>query len=86
MAFWRDDYVSVNGYDNGFSGWGFEDDEFAARLIHSGVHKRRLKFAALCYHLDHDENIRDRKVQNMYMYNETVFKRKMYSSNGLAEV
>lgn len=40
LAFWRQDYIKVNGYYNDFKGWGWEDYEFAARLINLGVHKK----------------------------------------------
>ena len=54
IAYWRKDFIEVNGYDNSFNGWGWEDDEFAARLIHKGIFKKRLKLAAICYHLNHE--------------------------------
>ena len=56
LAYWRRDYIAVNGYDNQFHGWGWEDTEFAARLINAGVKKKRLKLAAICYHLYHEHN------------------------------
>jgi predicted glycosyltransferase involved in capsule biosynthesis len=40
MAFWRDDLVKVNGYNEAFIGWGREDNEIGLRLIHSGLRKR----------------------------------------------
>lgn len=86
LAFWREDYVAVNGYDNLFYGWGLEDDEFAARLINYGVKKRRLKLAAICYHLDHDHNSKYHVEKNMAIYNETVISKKSFSANGLAQV
>lgn len=86
MAFWREDFVAVNGYDNLFYGWGLEDDEFAARLINFGIKKRRLKLAAVCYHLDHAQKPKIHEARNLKMYNETVLRRKVSSSNGLAQV
>lgn len=86
MAFWREDFVAVNGYDNLFYGWGWEDDEFAARLINFGIKKRRLKLAAICYHLDHAQKPKTHQAQNLKLYNETIMKRKVFSANGLAQV
>lgn len=53
LAFWLEDYVRINGYYNGFEGWGWEDYEFAERLINAGIRKKRLKWAAVGYHIFH---------------------------------
>ena len=53
MAFWRDDVVAVNGYDERMTGWGYEDNEFAARLSNSGIRQHSLKFGGIGYHLYH---------------------------------
>lgn len=53
MAFWREDLVRVNGYDEEIEGWGREDSELATRLSHAGVQRRNIKFSAVAYHLWH---------------------------------
>lgn len=59
MAFFREDLIKVNGYDEQFIGWGREDNELAARLMNAGLEKRILKFAAIAYHLFHPVNRKD---------------------------
>jgi glycosyltransferase involved in cell wall biosynthesis len=86
IAFWRADYIAVNGYDNHFQGWGWEDDEFAARLIHSGVLKRRLKLAAVCYHLNHGHHSRSDIERNRQLYENTIIQKKKACTNGFAQV
>ncbi len=54
MAFWREDLIRVNGYDEQMDGWGLEDTELAARLLHAGVRRRNIKFSAVAYHLWHE--------------------------------
>lgn len=63
----RDDYISVNGYDESFTGWGHEDADFFIRLLHSGVKIKDGRFAAPVYHLWHKLNSRDNEVQNKQM-------------------
>jgi cellulose synthase/poly-beta-1,6-N-acetylglucosamine synthase-like glycosyltransferase len=53
MAFWKNDLLKVNGYNEDFSGWGKEDNDIASRLINAGVKLRFLKFGAIVYHLHH---------------------------------
>ena len=58
MAFWRQDLIRVNGYNEAFSGWGREDNEIGLRLINSGVDKRIIKFSGIVYHIYHPEKTR----------------------------
>ena len=48
MAFWKEDLLKVNGYNEAITGWGSEDHELVCRLINNGVRKRTIKFAELC--------------------------------------
>jgi glycosyltransferase involved in cell wall biosynthesis len=53
MAFWRDDLLSLNGFNEAMTGWGREDTELAARAFHLGLRRRDLRFSALATHLYH---------------------------------
>jgi glycosyltransferase involved in cell wall biosynthesis len=52
-GFWRADLVAVNGFNESINGWGPEDKECVARLVHLGVRGKTLRFAGLAAHLDH---------------------------------
>ena len=56
MAFWREDILRVNGYDEGYVRYGKEDTDLNARLDRAGVRCRHLKFCAIQYHLYHPEH------------------------------
>ena len=60
MSFFKKDFISVNGFNNEFTGWGREDSEFIVRLLNKGINRITLKFSAIQYHLWHDES--DRKA------------------------
>ncbi|OOG59329.1 glycosyltransferase family 2 protein [Rhodanobacter sp. C03] len=53
MAFWRDDLLRVNGFNEAMTGWGREDTELAARAFHAGLLRRDLRFSAQATHLYH---------------------------------
>ena len=55
MAFWRNDLIRVNGYDEDFKGWGFEDAELCIRLNNSEIHQRCMKFRGVAFHLHHNQ-------------------------------
>lgn len=59
MAFFKDDCMKVNGFNEDFIGWGREDSEFVVRLINNGLNRKNLRFNAIQYHLWHKDN--DRK-------------------------
>lgn len=64
MAFWRDDLIRVNGYDEQIEGWGREDSELALRLINAGVVRRNLKFSSVAFHLWHRTANQDAVARN----------------------
>jgi glycosyltransferase involved in cell wall biosynthesis len=53
QAYWKEDLLRVNGFNEACVGWGREDNEIAARLYNIGVARRNLKFQALAIHLHH---------------------------------
>lgn len=53
QSFWRDDLVRVNGFDEQFDGYGGEDVDLCRRLASVGLKQKRLRYAALAYHLYH---------------------------------
>ncbi len=53
MAFWKDDLIKINGFDERYTSWGREDSDIAMRMMHAGVKRINLKWAAICYHLHH---------------------------------
>lgn len=60
MAFWRDDLVRVNGFNEAMTGWGREDLELAIRALHAGLSRRDVRFSALAWHLFHRSKKHDR--------------------------
>jgi len=71
-AYWRNDFIAVNGYNNALLGWGHEDIELAARLVNNGVLQKRVKLLAIGYHLHHTYNDRGRAAFNREIYQQVV--------------
>lgn len=53
MAFWRNDLLRLNGFNEAMVGWGREDTELAVRAFHAGLIRRDVRFSALAAHLFH---------------------------------
>jgi glycosyltransferase involved in cell wall biosynthesis len=56
LAFWKSDFILVNGYNNDLEGWGHEDEELAARFVNNQKQKIAIKFKAVQYHLSHGQS------------------------------
>ena len=65
MAFWRDDLIKVNGFNEDMVEWGHEDREIAYRLHFAGVKKKSLKMGGCVYHLHHKEASRSGEQHNL---------------------
>jgi glycosyltransferase involved in cell wall biosynthesis len=63
FAFWKGDFVTVNGYDNTIAGWGHEDEELATRFINFGLLKKVVKLQAVQFHLHHSGEHRNSAVE-----------------------
>jgi glycosyltransferase involved in cell wall biosynthesis len=64
LGVWKQDFVAVNGFDELFEGWGYEDSDLVIRLIHLGVKRKEGRFAVPVLHLWHSQNDRSQHDQN----------------------
>ena len=83
MAFFKSDCLEVNGFNEDFIGWGREDSEFGARLLHAGVKRRDLRFNAVAYHLHHEGASRKMLDKNHQIFLTTLNDRKLRCNNGI---
>ncbi len=64
LAVWKADFVTVNGFDQLFEGWGYEDSDLVIRLIHAGILRKEGRFAVPVLHLWHPQNDRSKQTTN----------------------
>ncbi|MES2419578.1 MAG: glycosyltransferase family 2 protein [Bacteroidota bacterium] len=83
MSFWREDLISINGYNEDITGWGAEDSEIAIRLMNLSIKKRFLKFAGIMFHIYHKENSRSSEKRNYDILNQTIKENKTWINNGI---
>jgi len=55
--------IRINGFDEQFEGWGREDSDLTARLLHAGFQRRNLRGTPVL-HLWHQEFSRQRLAEN----------------------
>ena len=83
MAFFKNDCIRVNGFNEDFIGWGREDSEFASKLLNLGIKRRDLRFKAIGYHIHHEGASRDMLEKNHQIYLNTIKNHLIWSSNGI---
>lgn len=83
MAFWKEDALLVNGYNEAFTGWGPEDKEFITRLLNAGIQKRFLKQGGIAYHIHHEENSKNRLNLNEQLLRQAIDSKITYCSLGI---
>ena len=83
LSCWKEDLLSINGFNEDFVGWGREDSELAVRMDNLGIKRKHVKFAAFGYHLYHSENSRKRLAINDAILLKTIQDDSKYCENGI---
>ncbi|HEV2319336.1 MAG TPA: glycosyltransferase family 2 protein [Verrucomicrobiae bacterium] len=85
MAFWREDLVAVNGFDEDYSGWGVgEDSDVGTRLYHLGRRRKFVYGRAITFHLNHPQPSRAHHSASLARLAETIATKKIRCRNGLS--
>ena len=85
LAFWREDFIAVNGYNEDIIGWGHEDREMVYRLLHHGIKERRLKFGGIVKHIFHEAPSLDNKSHNYNIQCDTIARHSAWCENGISK-
>jgi len=56
LGVWRKDFLDINGFDENYRGWGYEDSDLVLRLMNKGVFRLEGRFAIPVVHLWHTLN------------------------------
>ncbi len=85
LGLWADDFRAVNGFDETYEGWGFEDSDLAVRLLNSGVRRKEGAFATGVLHLWHREHDRAREGANWQRLQQRITSHQIRASRGLEQ-
>jgi glycosyltransferase involved in cell wall biosynthesis len=85
FAFWRDDLVALNGFNEGMEGWGLEDAELVQRAFHLGLWRRDLRMGAAAVHLWHPPHVLGGDNPNWSVIRDVEARRLIRCERGLAD-
>lgn len=80
-ALYKKDYIAINGYDEKYMGWGYEDDDFGNRLYVYGVKGKEFYSTPIQLHLYHPFDPSKKESANKdYYYDrkKEIFKEKKF--------
>ena len=83
MSFWKSDFIAVNGFNEGLTGWGIDDSEMIQRLHNYGITGKRLKYSGVAYHIYHKEQSKTHMDVNRKIEEETTAKKLTYIEKGV---
>lgn len=84
MAFWRNDLLAVNGYDESYLGWGCEDHDLVARLMNHRIRPLQVRHLAVCFHLWHPSSKKeDTFTRNNSLLEATRRDKRIRSGDGI---
>jgi glycosyltransferase involved in cell wall biosynthesis len=84
MGIWRADLLAVNGFDETFEGWGYEDSDMAVRLVNAGRGLKKGAYACGLLHLWHRENDRRQEGRNWDLLQQRIRSRETQPLRGIA--
>ena len=83
VSFWREDFISINGYNEDYEGWGREDSDLAIRLGNNDIKARRLRYSGIVYHIHHKINSKNNFELNDKIQKETIANKIIKVFNGI---
>lgn len=83
LAVWRKDFIAVNGFDEHYFGWGYEDSDLVIRLMRSGLRRKHSRFSIPVVHLWHRENDRSAHENNRLFLERVMTGNRVLSEQGV---
>jgi len=65
LAVWREDLLAINGFDESYEGWGYEDSDLVSRLFRYGIGRKTGRFSVPVLHLWHRGSDRSKAQDNL---------------------
>lgn len=85
LGVWKTDFLLINGFDESFIGWGYEDSDLVIRLIRAGIYRKSGKFAIPVVHLWHQQNDRHQEQINLNLLKQITENQRIRAKIGLTD-
>ena len=72
FGIYKEDIINIGGFDESFTGWGYEDSELVARAINNQIYVRRGDYLGTVFHLWHPVASREEADSNQECLRSTI--------------
>lgn len=83
LGVWREDFIQVNGMDENYTGWGFEDSDLVVRLQRTKIYRKSGQSATPVLHLWHPFQDRAKAQKNANRLHETIHSTQIRAVKGI---
>lgn len=83
LALWRKDFMMINGFDERYQGWGYEDSDLVIRLMRAGILRKQTRFSIPVLHLWHPENDRSLEASNRLFLQDVLESNRVSANVGV---
>jgi predicted glycosyltransferase involved in capsule biosynthesis len=83
LGVWRQDFLDVNGFDESYQGWGYEDSDLVIRIMNKGVFRLEGRFAIPVMHLWHPSNHSPSTEENLQRLHDVLNSNTTRVDNGV---
>jgi glycosyltransferase involved in cell wall biosynthesis len=84
LGMWRQDFFDVNGFDESYQGWGYEDSDLVIRIMNKGVFRLEGRFAIPVIHLWHPLNQSSSTEENLQRLHQVLKSSATRVDNGVS--
>ena len=85
LSAWRSDLMQVNGFDEAYAGWGFEDSDLVIRLFNARVRALDARGAPPVLHLWHPEKAREDAAHNEARFRARLRETRLRAERGVEQ-
>jgi glycosyltransferase involved in cell wall biosynthesis len=83
LAFWKEDAIQVNGFNEGCTGEHIENSEFAIRLVNNDIKKINLRFGGVMYQLFHSAHTSRELKSESSVLQKSISEQMKYCEQGI---
>ncbi len=83
IGFFKSDFLAVNGFDERYKGWGYEDSDLTVRLINRGLEKISGRFAVTVIHMWHKTSTGKVNRDNLERLGQTIKNNRDFAEEGI---
>lgn len=83
LGIWKSDLIQINGWEEKFTGWGYEDSDLVIRLLQQGIVRKSGRFRIPVAHLWHPESDRTKERANWALLKERRKNKQLCADQGI---